>query len=127
MKILGFILFFAAIPVLGLIASPLFSLCGMMGMVIAMPIAPRFGRYLAKGDDLLEQDVIEVTQKFITQVIVGIPSGAVLFAEAYFMHRWFGTSVLLLLTLTSVVLPLADLFASLTAIPVMFIMYWMFA
>ena len=126
MKILGCILFFAALPVLGLITSPLFGLCGIVGMVIATPLAPRFGKYIAKSDDLLEQDVIEVTQKFIIQMIMGILAGAALFADAYFMHRWFGTSVLLLLALTTAVLPLADLFGSITAIPVMFIMYWMF-
>lgn len=126
MKILGFILFFAVIPVLGLIASPLLGVCGMIGMVIAAPLAPRFGRYLAKGDDLLEQDVIEVTRKFIAQVVMGIPAGAALFVDAYFMHRWFGTSPLLLLILIAVAAPFLDFPGSLTAIPVMFGMYWMF-
>ena len=126
MKILGFIIFFAVIPVLGWVASPLLGICGMIGLFIAAPLAPRFGKYLAKGDDLHEQDVTDLTRRFITRAVMGIPAGAALFVDAYFMHRWFGTSPLLLLVLIAVAAPFLDTPGSLTAIPVMFTMYWFF-
>jgi hypothetical protein len=126
MKILGFIIFFAVIPVLGLLASPLLGICGMIGMFIAAPLAPRFGKYLAKGDDLLEQAVTDLTRQFIARALMGIPAGAALFVDAYLMHRWFGTSPLLLLILIAVAAPFLDTPGSVTAIPTMFAMYWLF-